>query len=274
MGHKSFQWDFRDACGICYVVGYDRLTALLLVTGGLRIQRHQDFTRLVETITMVTHGALLAEDNLFSGWISSSNISALTSIENIARPNDVISDGLKEFSCKVFLPGTKTAKVEKLNWGIWKKTDQVRDREAATSQDALQKAILRARYQTIFWYNATFSNPRGTISTGLSLLWLEHGRQCMGTKCGHPAGKLWWFKVMCPCEVLLVYVLAESVIINSLILLMCNFTYIVNSTWLVYTHVIISFAYLVTRPTQLIITRIIWQTLFQTLLLVSYDYSI
>ena len=66
MGHKSFQWDFRDVCGICYVVGYERLTALLFVTGGLRIQRHQDFTRLVETITMITHGALLAEDNLFS----------------------------------------------------------------------------------------------------------------------------------------------------------------------------------------------------------------
>ena len=49
----------------------------------------------------------------------SNEISALTSLGTMPRPNDVISDGLEEFLCKVYLPGIKTANVEKLRWWLF-----------------------------------------------------------------------------------------------------------------------------------------------------------
>ena len=51
----------------------------------------------------------------------SNEIYALTSLGTMPRPNDVISDGLEEFLCKVYLTGIKTAIVEKLRWWLFTK---------------------------------------------------------------------------------------------------------------------------------------------------------
>ena len=63
----------------------------------------------------------------------SNEISALTSLGTMPRPNDVISDGFEECLCKVYLPGIKSANVEKLRWWLFTKK-QAPFRVVGTSQ--------------------------------------------------------------------------------------------------------------------------------------------
>ena len=82
----------------------------------------QDYMSLVEQITQRSFLAgvkLLFSYSLRNARDDSNEISALTSLGTMPRPNDVISDGLEEFLCKVYLPGIKTANVEKPRWWLF-----------------------------------------------------------------------------------------------------------------------------------------------------------
>ena len=88
----------------------------------------------------------------------SNEIFALTSLGTMCWPSDAIYDGLVEFLCKVYLPGTKTTTMKKLRWWLFTKKQAESERLPPT-QAALKQAILRAHYQAMIWTNDTVPNP-------------------------------------------------------------------------------------------------------------------
>ena len=68
-------------------------------------------------------------------------------------------NGLEEFVCHLYSPGTKCKQVGELRWKIFKRNQAEAERLPPTSA-ALYQHILRAHYQAMIWFLATDAQPR------------------------------------------------------------------------------------------------------------------